>query len=323
MISARTSERLTDWTAAIGWRLSFAKFLAPRSPVVLMYHGIPEHAEGSWLDAASFEDQIRFLKCNFDIVSPTQTENRARNRSRVQALLTFDDGFRNNAEIAAPILRRHGVPALFFIASRHARVGAYLWFTYLRALAEHFPGDGFTFREEFMDMSSTAREATIDRLTKILLELKPHPQAMYEAIDQELPSLDDFVSPSVVDARGAGITSEQLAELSRDDLFHFGAHTVDHPLLTRCDDAEALRQIVENKTWIEQATKRPCDAIAYPMQDYDGRIIELCKRAGFRQGFSVTNALNVDAAFEIPRVGVYRKSLDRLGVKVRWATILH
>lgn len=323
MISLGTSERLTDWTAAIGWRLSFANFLAPRDPVVLMYHGVPEHAEGSWIDAASFEDQIRFLKQNFEIISPIQQRIRSKGRGRVQALLTFDDGFRNNAEIAAPILRRHGVPALFFVSSRHSRPGNYLWFAYLRALSEYFEGEGFTFRGEFMDMSRPVRAATIDRLTGTLLDMEPHPGAMYKAIEMELPPLSGFVSQAVMDERGAGITADQMAELSGDELFCFGAHTVDHPLLTRCDDAEALRQILENKVWIEQTTHRTCDAIAYPMQDYDGRIIEICKKTGFRRGYSVTRNLNVDTAFEIPRAGVYRKSLDRLGLKVRWATILH
>jgi peptidoglycan/xylan/chitin deacetylase (PgdA/CDA1 family) len=319
----RTGERLSDWTAAIGWRLPFANLLSPRDPVVLMYHGIPPHVEGSWLDAASFEDHIRFLKHNFDIVAPSQIGIRRRRGSRVQALLTFDDGFRNNAEIAAPILRRHGVPALFFVSSRHAQPGKYLWFTYLRMLEEHLKGDGFWFRGRFMNMSPVQRRFTVESLTSFLLDLKPHPSAMYQAIEAELPPPDEFVSPSEITDYAAGMTAEQVADLSREELFQFGVHTVDHPLLTRCDEAETWRQILDNKIWIEQATNRPCDLIAYPMQDYDGRIIDVCKRLGFRQGYSVTCSLNLDPELELPRVGVYRKSLDRLGMKVRWASVLH
>lgn len=323
MIPPGTTERLTDWTAALGWRLSLANFLAPRGPVVLMYHGVPQYAEGSRLDAASFESQIRFLKQNFELISPVQREIPTKSRGRVQALLTFDDGFRNNAEIAAPILRSHGVPALFFVASRHAQPGSYLWFTYVQVLDEYFEGKGFMFRGEFMDMSRSARRATIARLIRTLLDMKPHPQAMYKAIETELPPFSDFVDQSVMNERGAGITADQMAELSRHELFHFGAHTVDHPLLTRCHESEALRQILDNKLWIEKNTHRTCDAIAYPEQDYDCRIIELSRQIGFRHGYSVTKTMNVDAAFEIQRVGVYRKSLDRLGLKVRWATLLH
>jgi peptidoglycan/xylan/chitin deacetylase (PgdA/CDA1 family) len=316
-----TSERLTDWTAAIGWRLSFANFLTPRYPVVLMYHGIPRCAEDSWVDAASFEHHVRFLKDNFEIISPDRRESRNSIRNRVQTLLTFDDGFKNNAEIVAPILRRHRVPALFFVSSRHSKEGRYLWFTYLRILAAHFKHNSFVFRDEVLDMSRQARPRTISRLIRILLDLKPHPQAMYEAIENELPPLSEFVSPEAADEQGAGMTEDQVQELAQDELFHFGAHTVDHPLLSRCEEPEALRQIHENKLWLEHATKRPCDAIAYPMQDYDRQVVRLCKQLGFRQGYSVTRTLNLDSAFEIPRVGVYRKSLNRLGLKVRWATL--
>jgi peptidoglycan/xylan/chitin deacetylase (PgdA/CDA1 family) len=319
----RTGERLTDWTAAIGWRLPFANLLSPRDPVVLMYHGIPPHAEGSWLDAESFEDHIRFLKRNFDIVSPNQIGIRRRRGSRVCACLTFDDGLRNNAEVVAPILRRHGIPALFFVSSRHARTGHYLWFTYLRMLAQHFNGNGFRFRGRFMDMSPLQRKLTMARLASFLLDMKPHPAAMYQAIEEELPSLGDFVSPSEINDHGAGMTIEQVAELSSQGLFHFGVHTVDHPLLTKCEEAEALHQILDNKIWLEQATNHPCDVIAYPMQDYDARIVQLCKGLGFRRGYAVTRSLNLDPAFELRRVGVYRKSMDRLGFKMRWASILN
>ncbi len=318
----RKSDRITEWTAAIASRLPLGAFLAPPDPVVLMYHGIPQHAAGSGLDAIAFEDHIRFLKRNFDLISPCQMNTPRQRGSRARALLTFDDGFRNNAQVAAPILRRHNVPAIFFISSRHAVDGSYLWFAYLRMLAQHFTGDGFMFRGQLMDMSQLRRAATIAHLTNVLLDLKPHPAAMYDEIETELPALGDFVDPIELNGLAAGMTSEHLVELAKNELFSFGVHTVDHPLLTRCDKKEAIRQILDNKVWIETATKRPCYAIAYPLQDFNSRTIELCKHLGLRQGYSVTKTLNCDPAFEIPRVGVYKKSLDRLGLKVRWATIL-
>ena len=33
------------------------------------------------------------------------------------AAITFDDGYRDNLEIAAPILKRRGLPATLFVAS--------------------------------------------------------------------------------------------------------------------------------------------------------------------------------------------------------------
>jgi peptidoglycan/xylan/chitin deacetylase (PgdA/CDA1 family) len=88
-------------------------------------------------------------------------------------LLTFDDGLRNNAEVATPIVRKHGVPAIYFFSSRHATPGKYLWFVYLSNLERQFKGAGFVFRERFMDMFPGRREATMSELTEALLRLRP------------------------------------------------------------------------------------------------------------------------------------------------------
>jgi peptidoglycan/xylan/chitin deacetylase (PgdA/CDA1 family) len=237
-------------------------------------------------------------------------------------LLTFDDGFRNNAEVVAPILRRHGVPAVFFVSSRHAMPGKYLWFTYLENLAKHFKGAGFVFRDRFMDMSPGRREATVSELRETLLRLEPHPGAMYRAIEEELPPIESFLSESDLLDRCAGMSAEQVGELARDPLFSIGVHTVDHPFLTRCEGDEVERQIAGNKAWLERASKRECDAIAYPLGDYDAEVLQRCRKLGLTRGYAVTPQLKKDPLFELPRVGIYRPSLDYVGFKVQHGNLI-
>src|SRR3954470_6767800 len=150
---------LRYWTARFGSRPSVARPLAARKPVVLIYHGVPR--TGVSLDAATFEEQIVFLREHFDFVRVDDLTTRRSGLERIRVLLTFDDGFRNNAEVVAPILRRYGIPAVFFVCSRHAQQDRYLWFSYLRSLERWFRGNGFTFRGEFMNMSPTERPTTI------------------------------------------------------------------------------------------------------------------------------------------------------------------
>src|SRR6266446_4120656 len=102
------------WAAKIGWRLPLSRLLSERRPVVLTYHGIPAQGLPDEVDARAFERQMLFLKTHFDLVSMDSLAMCGRSlRSRVQVLLTFDDGFRNKAEVVAPILRRNGIPAVF------------------------------------------------------------------------------------------------------------------------------------------------------------------------------------------------------------------
>ena len=118
-------------------------------PVIVLYHDVPSTPDGVSLDRETFERQIQLMSRHFELVSPGDPFRPRRALDRIRVLVTFDDGFRNNVEVAAPILRKYGVPALFFICSRHATPGRYLWFAYLRALERHFPERGFVFRGEF------------------------------------------------------------------------------------------------------------------------------------------------------------------------------
>ncbi len=177
------------------WRFPLIRVASSRQPVILMYHGVPPESDDRSVDARSFEAHIRFLKSHFEIIHPNTIADGRKALDRVRVLITVDDGLRNSAEVVAPILRKHNIPAIFFVSSRHANPGKYLWFSYLRALENHFPGNGFRFRGEFIDLEGERRHNSMRRLRERLLNLRPHPAALYEAIDQELPRLEDFISP--------------------------------------------------------------------------------------------------------------------------------
>lgn len=302
-----------------GWRLPVPSFLPPHEPVVLTYHGVPVVRDAHGMCRDVFERHMAFLTGHFDVIAAPRAGERPPATQRQTVVLTFDDGFRNHIEQVVPILRRHRAPAMFFVPSRHAAPGKYLWFSYLRALERYFPGNGFMFRGTFMDMSPGNRRRTVAALESELLDLKPHPAAMYEVIDRELPRLEDFVDRRQIDDEYSGMTTEQIEELAADPLFTVGAHTVDHPLLTRCEPAEQRRQIAANKEWVERVTKQPCHAIAYPGSQYDDAIVEHCRAAGFTDGYGGSSAQRVAPAFDKERIGVFFPSLTELGVRVRWS----
>jgi peptidoglycan/xylan/chitin deacetylase (PgdA/CDA1 family) len=153
--------------------------------------------------------------------------------------------------------------------------------------------------------------------------MTPHPFAMYDAIENELPLLEEITTEAERHEHCAGMTEEQIGELASDSLFTIGAHTVDHPFPTKCDSEEAERQIRANKEWIEKITGTVCDTVAYPLADYDESVLQVCNDLGFRRGFSVERKIKGPSRLQIPRVGVYFPSLTELGLKIRWATALN
>ena len=76
-------------------------------------------------------------------------------------------------------------------------------------------------------------------------------------IEDELPRLEEFVSAGDLANCYAGMSAEQIAELAGDPLFSIGIHTVDHPLLDQVRAAQALRQIQDNRAWIEEPAVTP------------------------------------------------------------------
>ena len=81
---------------------------------VLTYHGVAES------EVASFETQIRLLKARYTIVSLESLVKGIQEgtlEGRCVAV-TFDDGFLDNYTNAFPVLRRHGIPATFFVSTQ-------------------------------------------------------------------------------------------------------------------------------------------------------------------------------------------------------------
>lgn len=312
---------LRDLLLEAGWRFPLAPVLSAREPVALLYHSVPRKGQPGAICGETFERQIRFLARHFDIV-PAEDPSPRRAFGRRRVSITFDDGFRNNVEVAAPILRRYDAPATFFVCSRHAAEGEYLWISYFQALIRYFPERSFVFRETTFDMAGAGRAAAISKLWDTLAGLRPHPTAIYDAIRSELPPLEEFVPPGVLEDEFAGATEEHLRDLAAGGLFRIGVHTVDHPLLTRCEPEEARRQIVENRDWIERVTGAPSAGIAYPNGDYDDRVVEICREAGLARGFAVTPRRRPGDGFDLPRMGVYSPSRSVLGWKVQWGRLL-
>jgi peptidoglycan/xylan/chitin deacetylase (PgdA/CDA1 family) len=100
------------------WRRVF-----PKPALGVCYHMIsavpvPHLRHYPFLDPAGFAADLTYLQHNFELLSYAQLSARshaAQRRRRNELVLTFDDGFSQCASVAAPILRRHGAPAVFFV----------------------------------------------------------------------------------------------------------------------------------------------------------------------------------------------------------------
>lgn len=87
---------------------------------VLTYHQVKDPADDfSTVSTPGFRQQMQFLKDYYQVLPLSEAINRLRQRgtSDRYVAITFDDGYADNARIAAPILRSLGLPATFFVST--------------------------------------------------------------------------------------------------------------------------------------------------------------------------------------------------------------
>ena len=89
--------------------------------VIVAFHRVSDGLDNSSINCSPrvFEALCRFFRRHFQVVSLADLIDRIRRNDDISGLLviTFDDGYKDNYSVAAPILERWGLPATIFIAT--------------------------------------------------------------------------------------------------------------------------------------------------------------------------------------------------------------
>ena len=96
--------------------------LLRKSAVIVTFHRVQdvEVPEGLTVSVELFEAYCRFFKRHFNVVSLGELVAEIENGAKLnrELAITFDDGYRDNFDHAAPVLEKLGLPATFFIVTQ-------------------------------------------------------------------------------------------------------------------------------------------------------------------------------------------------------------
>ena len=98
--------------------LAAARGAAPIT--VLTYHRVDhDPADYNAISPEIFDRQMACLKKHYRVIGVRELLEILRSGQNLErsVVITFDDGYRDNLTNAAPILRKHGLPACFFLSS--------------------------------------------------------------------------------------------------------------------------------------------------------------------------------------------------------------
>lgn len=186
-------------------------------------------------------------------------------KARPFVALTFDDGYRDNAEFAAPILRRHAAPYTLFVCAGFAERTAPLWWLdieeavmRLDRVALDLPDGGFSTQSETKNEKLAAARALYWRLRALdepALQAAVATLSTRAGIDQR--------------ARIAALCMdwEELRAFAAEPLCTIGAHTLSHPRLAKLNEDDARLEMGGSRERILAELGIDARHFAYPVGD--------------------------------------------------------
>jgi peptidoglycan/xylan/chitin deacetylase (PgdA/CDA1 family) len=293
---------------------------------VAVYHRIADPTRIDDLDPElvdatpeDFEQQMTYLRENFRPVSLDEVLRARRERSTLppdSVLVTFDDGYRDNFDIAFPILKRLGMPAAFFITTGYMNDRRLFWWERVNQIIRTATGSALRLEypsPEVIDLSTPAAKVHAkSRLNRIIKD--------HYALDVE-----QFLA-GVIKSSGVSWTDDDSrrhgdrALMTWDDVrtlraagMGIGSHTAGHRVLQTLAPADLVSELKVSRATLEEQLGEPITTIAYPVGKSIAKfpaVRQALADTGYELGFTSRPGPNRhppdDDPFDLRRIAIDR-----------------
>lgn len=181
------------------------------------------------------------------------------------AVLTFDDGYRDNVEYARPVLARHGAPWTLFVTSGFADQAGRLWWIELEQAIARLDRVRIDVGARSLDLPARSPQEKALAFEALYRDLRRGDEA--DLLDRIAALCRQAGFPPGRLAADLCLSWAELRDLAADPAVTVGAHTVSHPMLAKHAPAIAAREIAEGRARIETELGRPVRHLSYPVGD--------------------------------------------------------
>ena len=293
-----------------------------RKPAIFCFHSVERHDDPDRMNGdmavtdrflSDLIDHVRGR--NVPIVSLDEAMARLDAREfRPFLCLTFDDGYRDNGEVAFPVLRRHAAPATIFLTTGVIdRTNPMWWHPLERAFARDDRASGKGAGKGTGKRTSRGRAARLREQAAWAERFRQADPGDMRQLLADLAGREPGFRPA--EAFDNALDWPSIRAMAASRLVTFGAHTVTHPLLARLT-GDAL-------AWEIEGARDRCTAMlgvapkyfAYPFgqpHEVGSEAPQAVARAGFAAAFTTTPSTlkerSVGDRFRLPRIMLTRRS---------------
>ncbi len=246
--------------------------------------------------ADEFCDQIGYLKSRFRLLSLDEmlAAGPELNLREPSVLITFDDGYRDNLEVAVPILQQLDVPATFFLPTDFLDRPHLFWWDRLALILYRTTADRIVLEAPVpidLDLRTMSRDAAIAHAVGPLLDADPN------TIEPWLDRLEKCADVSIAnedEARNLLMDWNGARELLAAGM-SVGSHARSHRNLARLDPDVQREELAGSKTRLESALGSVVSAVAYPYgvaSAVSAKTCEIARDAGYGVAFGFGGGIN-------------------------------
>ena len=280
--------------------------------VIFMLHSVVEDAsdylgEPIRCTVSVFEQLLRYLKARkVEIVTLNEAMTRLDDPQAGRfAVLTFDDGYRDNLTRVLPLLERYDVPATIYVPTGAIERTLDAWWIGLVNWLK---------RKDEVTVEGFGKASTLSEAEKIRTRIKI--TCWVDGDPERVQVLLRTMANDRVDIRSLidqeALSAEELRELAKNARITIGGHTTSHPWLAALPVDEARREIADNRRYLQDLIQCEVAHFAYPFGTpaaCGDRETELVAEAGFLTAVTCRHGCvfpaHGDRRFELPREGVH------------------
>ena len=288
--------------------------------VILTYHRMLEQADPVINDvyAQMFDQQLSVLAKYFNPLRVTEAVDLL-NRGKIPpraVCITFDDGYRDNHDVALPLLQKWSVPATFFVATDYMQ-GKNMWNDIIINSFRKVAQD--TYDLSHFDLGVYQLSSPAPRQAAAYSVLGQWKYKSVEERNQLAMQLSEYMG--VVESERLMMTAREVKHLSSMGM-EVGAHTVTHPILQNIEERVARAEMHKSKSELEAVIGKSVSAFAYPNgrveKDYTSSHVSMAKELGFASAVTTNwgKATPGGNQFELPRLGFPEANPLKFGLKM-------
>lgn len=187
---------------------------------------------------------------------------------RPKAILTFDDGWRDNYDVAYPILKATQTPATIFLSTNFISSPLGFWWQHLGEMLAYAKEEGqlrTSIKYHLRRLLPNSRALEIDCFE--------HPDQCIELIkqlhyDETLHIVTSLAEVTQIPLEPHGLTWAQCEEMSQHGI-SFGSHTLSHPRLSLLTTEQQHHELATSRKILEDSNLNYINAICFPYGDYN------------------------------------------------------